>query len=212
MFRTYPGIYKITNLVNNKCYFGQTNNIKTRLSGHKSQLRGNYSPHEHLQRAFNKYTEDNFLFEVICYEDDPEILDELEIEYINLFNTLDKNYGYNKKPGGTKYKYHIDETRELISKNNARYWLGKTQSKESSIRKSKSMKGKNTVIGWKNPEHSEKMKGNQYNRNKKIDDDKDIIINLYNSGLSFQKIADKYNVSGHTIGNRFREWNIKPRC
>ena len=51
------GIYKITNLKNNKGYIGQSTDIKTRWINHKRELRNNIHRNPHLQNAFNKYGE-----------------------------------------------------------------------------------------------------------------------------------------------------------
>lgn len=59
------GIYRIKNIINNKCYYGSSKNINRRWSKHKSQLK--YYRHENviLQRAWNKYGENSFIFEII---------------------------------------------------------------------------------------------------------------------------------------------------
>ena len=49
------GIYKITNLVNGKCYIGQTINFKARFKDHKIRLKNNKHHTYHLQLAYNKY-------------------------------------------------------------------------------------------------------------------------------------------------------------
>jgi group I intron endonuclease len=58
-------IYKIRNVVNNKFYVGSTTNSRRRFWEHRKALRdGNHSC-IHLQRAWNKYGEDCFKFEVV---------------------------------------------------------------------------------------------------------------------------------------------------
>lgn len=59
------GIYKITNIINNKFYYGSTNNFKERRADHFSELRNNKHKNSHLQNSFNKHKEKNFIFEVI---------------------------------------------------------------------------------------------------------------------------------------------------
>jgi len=68
------GIYRIRNVINNKCYYGSSKNINRRWSKHKSQLR--YDRHENvvLQRAWNKYGNENFVFEVVEECDENELL------------------------------------------------------------------------------------------------------------------------------------------
>ena len=58
------GIYKITNLVNGHCYVGSAANIKQRWAQHISALRLNKHHSIYLQRAWNKYGENNFSFSI----------------------------------------------------------------------------------------------------------------------------------------------------
>lgn len=59
------GIYQIENKINSKVYIGSSNNIKRRWQKHKALLRHNKHPNSHLQAAWNKYGEDNFIFSII---------------------------------------------------------------------------------------------------------------------------------------------------
>lgn len=78
------GIYKIVNIINNKFYIGSSNNILKRFSTHKNFLRKKKHHSPYLQRAWNKYGEKNFTFEVIEYCTIDEKL-KLEQHYINKF-------------------------------------------------------------------------------------------------------------------------------
>ena len=108
-------IYKITNLIDDKVYIGQTTNYRKRKTTHFAHLRRNAHCNEHLQRAFNKYGEENFAIEIIkeCGAND---LDYWEIYFINKFKACDKRYGYNLIDGGQKYRHHTKEVRAKISK------------------------------------------------------------------------------------------------
>lgn len=59
------GIYKILNLKTNKCYVGSSRNIEGRWYTHKSKLRNSAHPNRKLQKAFDKFGEENLLFEVL---------------------------------------------------------------------------------------------------------------------------------------------------
>jgi group I intron endonuclease len=60
------GVYKITNTVNGKVYIGSTTiDIETRWGVHRSALRTGKHYNKHLQRAWNRYGESAFTFEVI---------------------------------------------------------------------------------------------------------------------------------------------------
>ena len=59
------GIYKITNNINNKCYIGQSKNIKRRFSEHKSEKYRKIHITKRLYRAITKHGIENFSFEII---------------------------------------------------------------------------------------------------------------------------------------------------
>jgi len=95
------GIYKITNTTNNKVYIGQSQDIVTRLRGHKATLKVNTHFNIHLQRAYNKYGINSFSYETLeeCSED---IINERESYWIEFYNSRDRFHGYNIDYGGTK--------------------------------------------------------------------------------------------------------------
>jgi group I intron endonuclease len=84
-------IYKTTNLINGKIYIGQTNgNRKNYIGGGKI-----------LKTAIKKYGKENFKFEIIVKGDfNRTLVDDLEIHYIRLYNSTNKNIGYNLENGG----------------------------------------------------------------------------------------------------------------
>lgn len=108
------GIYEIFNMVNGKSYVGQSTNITQRLSKHKSELRHNKHQNLHLQNAWNKYGEYNFIFNVIEYCDIDE-LDDIEKYYINIWNLTNNQYGYNVESGGNLNKTLSTETKRKMS-------------------------------------------------------------------------------------------------
>ena len=69
---SFCGIYMIVNLLNNHKYIGSSVNIKRRLEVHRSNLRHNHHDNPHLQNAWNKYGEDNFVFNILerCSKDE----------------------------------------------------------------------------------------------------------------------------------------------
>lgn len=89
------GIYKITNLINDKSYIGQSIHIEERWRKHR-----NYSfeyAEYPLYRAFRKYGLENFSFEILEYCQENE-LNEKEKYYISLYQTFGQ--GYNQTEGG----------------------------------------------------------------------------------------------------------------
>jgi len=110
--KTYGIIYKITNLINNKIYIGQT----VQEGGFDSRYHGNIlNTHNiHLKRSILKYGNENFEIEKefdVGYSQTE--LDNKEIYWINTYNTLDNRYGYNKKEGGNNGKL-TEETKIKI--------------------------------------------------------------------------------------------------
>lgn len=77
------GIYRIKNLVNGKCYYGSSKEIEKRLSRHKRELKNNIHINRILQRAWNKYGENNFSFEIV-EECNVTALLETEQKYLDL--------------------------------------------------------------------------------------------------------------------------------
>ena len=62
MIKKQSGIYTITNTKNRKAYVGSSCDYKKRKEGHINSLRNNKHSNKHLQRAWNKYGEENFVF------------------------------------------------------------------------------------------------------------------------------------------------------
>lgn len=119
-------IYKLTNLVNNKIYIGQTKtSLRKRMISHLSQARKyTKAKKHHLQFAIQKYGSDNFQIEILecCNQ---ENLNNREIFWIEYFNTTDPNIGYNCTIGGDgcSMKRKVKQsTRSKISEANLDKW------------------------------------------------------------------------------------------
>lgn len=102
------GIYKITNIINNKIYIGQSINIEERFSQHKKSYLQPYSKHYNclIYRAFRKYGLENFRFEIL-EECKIEELSKKESFWIKYYNSYYN--GYNMTFGGegcTKTDYN----------------------------------------------------------------------------------------------------------
>ena len=91
-------IYKVTNLINNKSYIGQTiTSLKQRKAGHISDV---YNPRKTknpmvISKAIKKYGEGNFKWEIICEAETQDELNKLESFHILENNSLTPN-GYNR--------------------------------------------------------------------------------------------------------------------
>lgn len=90
-------VYKITNLINNKCYIGSSSNYQNRWKQHKqtSCNPNNIAYNYPLYAAFRKYGIENFSFEVLKEDFETRIeAEEFEKEMIIYYNSY-KN-GYNQ--------------------------------------------------------------------------------------------------------------------
>ena len=90
------GIYKITNLITNKIYIGQSVDIERRWKQHiaSSKDPNNSSYYNQLYTDFRYYGVDNFSFEILETIDkkDKKLLNELELKYMKKFDTLKSGY------------------------------------------------------------------------------------------------------------------------
>jgi len=105
-------IYLITNKTNKKMYVGSTKNTaEIRWSNHKYLAKKDTNCYFH--KAIKKYGESSFKIEEICTVFIKSDLEELEMYFIDLFNTMEPN-GYNT----------IDPTRwERLAENNKKTML-----------------------------------------------------------------------------------------
>lgn len=113
-----PGIYKITNTVNNKIYIGCASNIRTRVNGHLYDLRRNMHKNSYLQKSWNKYGESMFIFKVheLCNIEDLHMREHF---WVTTLDCLNKSIGYNLKPTDPNgCSIHSEETREKLRQAN----------------------------------------------------------------------------------------------
>lgn len=113
------GIYCIRNIVNNKVYIGKSKNIYNRITQHIYLLRNkSKDENRYLINAWHKYGEDKFEYFVLEYlEFDEQLLKERELFWIETYNAIDRNIGYNlRKDSSTNMICH-EETRKLQSEN-----------------------------------------------------------------------------------------------
>lgn len=87
------GIYKITNIINNKVYIGSSISLKEREYKHFWMLKKGLHDNPYLQNSFDKYGKENFIFEIINLCEPKELISR-ENEFIKLYdaNNLDKGY------------------------------------------------------------------------------------------------------------------------
>lgn len=141
-------IYRITNIINNKVYFGQTINLpEDRWKNHLSDSQRHDYP---LYLAMRKHGIENFIFEPICSCFDLGELNARETLFILEHNSHKPKFGYNCDTGGNN-KFHNEETKIKIANSttgpkNHRY--GKNN---SPIHKAKISENHADMTGENNP-------------------------------------------------------------
>lgn len=130
-------IYKITNLVNEKVYIGQTiQTLKQRWWRHCCNS-GSTCPY--LHNAILKYGKENFKIELLV-EVEKGFLDTTEKFYISHYKSTDRHYGYNitegGKSAGTRKKALSEEDELRVITLKEKGWSVVTLAKEFNIDKS----------------------------------------------------------------------------
>lgn len=149
------GIYCIENISNHKKYIGQSVNIYQRWKNHRNELNNHKHHNDYLQRAWDKYGPDNFIFYIL--ERCPQsLLDALEVDYIRMFDSSNVSNGYNLNSGGSGNQVPNEYVRQKMrdnhadvsGKNNPNY--GKHMSDEI---KQKMINNRNTAKGENHPNY-----------------------------------------------------------
>lgn len=135
----YGYIYRITNKVNGKVYIGQSVNVKARWHKHIKMLnngvhgKSKSCDKDYLQRAWDKYGEDSFVFEIIDEANEACVLNSLEDFWINAYGGYQSKMTYNLKSGG-QFNRVTKESKAHMSrsaKNRKPTFKGKKHTKES---------------------------------------------------------------------------------
>jgi group I intron endonuclease len=140
------GIYQIRNLINGKRYIGSSINLEERWNRHKSLLLINQHHSIKFQRAWNKYGEQNFIFEIIEEVRDKQLLLEREQYWMDFFQSYKNGYNICIKAGNCLGIKRSCKTKNKISKaqmGKKHHSYGKNHSKEHKQKISEAMKGEN---------------------------------------------------------------------
>lgn len=113
------GIYRISNVLDNKFYIGSAINIEKRWKDHIYRLNHGLHENGYLQRAWTKFGQHNFSFSIVKLVDNKEklikeeqsILDKLKPEY-NLCIKANSQFGLKRS----------EETRKKISTAQRKRW------------------------------------------------------------------------------------------
>ena len=96
------GIYKISNKTDNKCYIGSSKQLTMRKKRHFRDLKNKKHHNLYLQRAFNKYGQANFIFEIIKFCS----VKHLHKEEQKAFDKYKPEYNLGKISGGDNIRNH----------------------------------------------------------------------------------------------------------
>lgn len=196
-------IYKITNLLNQKMYIGQSVHPDKRWWEHCAHARRK-DDNLPIHLAIRKYSPENFKMEILEWTED---YDNQEIYYIKFYNTLSPN-GYNLTKGGNSLV--------LVGENNPRNTILDSTVKNiikelqlnllSDRQIAKKYHTTDKIVADINHGYTHKQKNIKYPIRvkkglQKLTEQQMLEIKnlLKNTTLSYQKIADKYNVTKSNI-------------
>lgn len=157
------GIYIIRNTISDRVYVGSAVNLRLRWAQHKSGLRGGYHHSKALQRAWTKYGEDAFKFEVIELVEDINHLIAREQHWIDAHKpTHGKGYNICPTAGSRLGSAHSEEVRAKMGKRR----LGKKHTQETRQRMSEARLAQKIVMS-----DETKQKLRDTNLGKKLSDE-----------------------------------------
>ena len=159
-------IYKVTNLVNQKIYIGQSiNSLDHRKKQHYKESKYHKNDTTYFHNALKKYSEQDFIWEVLEELTSLEELNSRETYWIEYYQSTNKEKGYNLKLGGNNGGKCCDRTKRKI--------------------------GDTTIEKWKNPEIAQKMKeglrkGAETMKQKSLNNYKTTYCNYCNSEFKYR--------------------------
>ncbi len=112
LYKLKKAIYKITNMINNKIYIGQSINPEHRFIAHCSRAK-NDSDNSPIHAAIKKYGKDNFILTIIEWTEDYNNREKYWIKKLNSKSP----YGYNITEGGEEppHKYGEEHHNSVIT-------------------------------------------------------------------------------------------------
>lgn len=177
-------IYKITNALNGHFYVGSSVNVRARFWQHRSELQKGIHHCQHLQRAWNKYGEDNFGFEIVEQVGTDQDLAATEERWLAEHHGKPHCYNTGRVPGAAFLgRTHTDEAKAKVSaaQKGKRHRLGHTNSPEHRRRISEANKGRKV-----SPERVEQFRqlitGNSYAKGR--------VVGYAQRALFFKRVAE----------------------
>lgn len=191
--KNIPAIYSITNKQNGKIYIGSAVQRFSRWAVHKKGLRNNNHSNRHLQRAWNKYGENSFTFDVIEDVPDKNMLLEREQYWMDHYKSYDDRYGYNiAKIAGSSLGVRFSDA---IKKKFSEIRLGLNLHMSDEHKKIMSAVNRHPL----SKELKEKRIGEGNSNAKLTNNDVVTIKERLSRGEKITKISKEYNVSYNAI-------------
>ena len=204
------GVYQIRNIVNNTFYIGSSKNIDMRWREHVNCLKANRHGNSRLQRVWNKYGPETFVFEVIKECDEKYILQE---EQMLLNQFWDDENCLNIAKDAQRPRAGIKRSPESIQKQREKL-IGRKLSEEhkeklriAGIGRKLTDADKKKISDFRKgkkltPEHIQKLseahQGSKSWTAKLTEDDVREIRQIYSEQkLSSRKIAKMFNIKNH---------------
>lgn len=196
-------IYKFTNLINEKCYIGQSIHPEKRYWQHCNAAK-NQNDSYPIHNAIRKYGVENFSFEILEWT---ENYDNRERELIQYYNSLIPN-GYNIIEGGSNpVMLGEDNFKNKVPTNIVSLIINDLKQNIMSDREIAREYGlTDKIIADINHGYTHKIDGQTYpirikrGRQKLTEEEADNIKNdLLNSQLTFEEIAIKFNTTKNNI-------------
>ena len=202
------GVYQIFNIITEENYIGSSVNIKNRTKHHLHMLRKGIHGNKYLQRVWNKYGEENFMFLPLEFCEKENII-EMEQKWLDYTNPKYNILRIAKSAFGFKHtKENIEKFKELqkilwrnkpekekeIAKDRLRNLRkGMTISKEHF---EKLMEGHRKAKMWERPEAEERKRKQRINNTLKISKP---VLQFTKDGVYIQEFPS-VKVAGESIG------------
>ena len=197
------GIYKITNLKNNKAYYGSAVNLNTRCYEHMRQLKNNEHINNHLQCSYNKYGIAYFSFSILLYCSKKDLLF-YEQRFLDAYWDGGKQCYNVCKTAGSVLGYKMsEETKQKISLANkgrvkskehrdklSKAKLGQPCSQEAKEKLAKAHTGK-TLSDEHKAKIGIKSKGNKYNLGRVVSEETKLKLSTLATGRKHTEEAKK---------------------
>lgn len=211
------GVYQIRNITNGKLYVGSANNLWRRKNKeHFKFLRENRHENTYLQHAFNLNGEENFVFEVIEFCKEKDLLN-VEQYWLDIF--YDKQqmcYNINPiagKPPSWEGKHHSEETKQKLREKNSQFrHSDETKQKLSTMAKERLKNPENHPLY--NKHHTEESKQKMSNiRKEKFTNGELVAWNKGKTGVYTEETIQKFkDIWNERKQNGYIPWNKGKKC